>query len=63
MKVKTIGLGNIHVNPMVKYLLMLKDDYNHFNPRVARSAQITLHRTVEKSVPDIWQVHWTEWKA
>lgn len=53
MKVKTIGLGNIHVNPMVKYLLMLKDDYNHFNPRVARSAQITLHRTVEKSVPDI----------
>lgn len=60
MKVKTIGLGNTHVNPMVKYLLRLKDESNHLNPKVAESGQITLHRIMEKSVPDIWQMHWTE---
>lgn len=32
LKVRTIGLGSVHVNPMVKYVLRLKDDYNRFNP-------------------------------
>lgn len=49
MKVQTIGLGNIHVNPMVKYLLRLKDYDNNFNQKVAKSAQITLHRTTGKT--------------
>lgn len=49
MKVQTTGLGNIHVKPMVKYLLRLKDYDNNFNPKVAKSAQITLHRTTGKT--------------
>lgn len=39
MKVRTTGIGNIHINPMVKYLLRLKDNYNNVNSRMAKSAQ------------------------